>query len=205
MLNVAKEIDMKRFYLLLFASFIAVTSFAQQRAMTTDDGLDMINLSSAYLSPDGNFAIYGKSELDWKDNKRKTTYHYVNSQGNLTYQYIGKAGASDMKFSANGEFLSFKRSVDKKQQIFYMHTAGGEAIKLTDHKSSVGAYQWSADGNRIFFIASTPRSKDDEKEHKKGTDHVIIDEGPNGQREGKWNNLFVFDITSKKITKLTKD
>jgi dipeptidyl aminopeptidase/acylaminoacyl peptidase len=33
---------------------------------------------------------------------------------------------------------------------------------------------------------------------------VFIDEGPNGQREGKWNNLFVFDIASKKITKLTK-
>jgi len=180
-------------------------SYGQKQAMTTDDGLDMINLSGAYMSPDGNFAIYGKSELDWKENKRKSTYHYVNYQGNLTYQYIGKEGASDIKFSPSGEFLSFKRTVDKKQQIFYMRTAGGEAIKLTDHKTSVAAYQWSPDGSSIFFIASTPLSKEDEKEHKKGNDHVIIDEGPNGQREGKWNNLFVFDITSKKSTQLTKE
>jgi dipeptidyl aminopeptidase/acylaminoacyl peptidase len=195
---------MRRSMLLLFATFISIIAIAQNRAMTTDDGLDMINLSSAYMSPDGNFAIYGKSELDWKENKRKTTYHYINYQGNLTYQYIGKEGASDIKFSPKGEFLSFKRTVDKKQQIFYMRTAGGEAIKLTDHKSSIGGYQWSPDGSRIFFISSTPLSKEDEKEHKKGTDHVIIDEGPNGQNEGKWNNLFVFDIEAKNITRLTK-
>ena len=195
---------MKRFTLLLFAAFLSITSFAQKRAMTTDDGLDMINLSGSYISPDGSFAIYGKSELSWSDNKRKTTYHYVNNQGNSSYQYIGEAGASDIKFSPDGEFLSFKRSVDKNQQIFLMHTAGGEAIKLTDHKSSVGAYQWTADGSGIFYIASTPRSKEDEKEHKKGNDHIIIDEGPNGQRGGQWNNLFVFDIKSKKSTKLTK-
>lgn len=196
---------MKRFTLLLFATFLSIVSFGQKRAMTTDDGLDVVSLSGAYLSPTGSFTIYGKSELNWQDNKRKTSYHYVNSQGNSTYQYIGEAGASDIKFSPNGEFLSFKRSVDKKQQLFYMHTAGGEAIKLTNHKSSVGAYQWSADGSRIFFVSSTPLSKEDEKEHKKGADHVIIDEGPNGQRDGKWNNLFVFDIESKKITRLTKE
>jgi len=172
--------------------------------MTTDDGLDMTNLSRAYLSPEGDFIIYGKSELNWKDNKRKTTYHYVNSQGNSTYQYIGKAGASDIKFSPNGEFLSFKRSVDKKQQIFYMHTSGGEATKLTDHKTSVGSYQWSADGTKIFFVASEYRDKNEEKEYKKGNDHIIIDEGPNGQREGKWNYLFVYELESKKITQLTK-
>ncbi len=192
--------------ILLLSSLLLISSlsFAQKRAMTTDDGLNMINLSGAYLSPDGDFAIYGKSTLNWDKNKRETTYHYVSADGGDSFQYIGKAGASSIQFSPDGKHLSFKRAVDKKQQIFTMRTAGGEAVQLTKHKNSIGAYKWSADSKRIFFVASTPRSKEEEKEYKAGYDHVFIDEGPNGQREGKWNNIFVYDLEDEKITKLTK-
>lgn len=195
---------MKKLLSLLIVSALVFSVQAQKRAMTTDDALDLVGLSGSFLAPDGSFAIYGKSELNWDDNKRKTTYHYVNSSGEDTYQYIGKAGASSIQFSPDGKYLSFKRTVDKKQQIFYMPTTGGEATQLTKHKESVGSYQWSADGSRIYFLASTPRSKEEEKEYKKGNDHVFIDEGPNGQTAGKWNNLFVFELESKKITKITR-
>ena len=195
---------MKNFLVFLLI-LMPLWAISQKRSMTTDDGLDMINLSGSYISPDGQIILYGKSKLDWDKNKRKTTYHYVSQDGKETYQYIGEDGASDIKFSPDGKYVSFKRSIEKKSQLFLMRTAGGEAVQLTKHKSSVGAYKWSRDSKRIIFVSTTPRSKDDEKEYKNGLDHIYIDEGPNGQQEGKWENFYVFDIDEKKSTKVTKD
>src|SRR5210317_553095 len=110
---------MKKLSLILLLTVLAYTIQAQKRALTTDDALDMVGLSGAYLSPDASFVLYGKSVLDWDENKRKTTYHFVSPNGERTYQYIGKAGASAIQFSPDGKYLSFKRSVEKKQQVFY--------------------------------------------------------------------------------------
>ena len=189
------------FLLIIFPSIVA---FSQPRPMTTDDGLDMVGLSGSYLSPDGSFVLYGKSELNWKKNKRETTYHFVDNQGINTYQYIGKAGASSIQFSNDGKYVSFKRAVEKKQQLFIMRTAGGEAIQLSEEKTSIGSYMWSKDNSKIFFISSNERTKEEQQKYKDGFDHIVIDEGPNGQQEGKWNSLYVLDVESKKSTKLTK-
>lgn len=185
---------------------ITGTVLAQERrAMTTDDGLEMVSVGNALMSPDGQRVLYSRSELNWDDNKRETTYHMIPAGGGESFQFIGKAGGSGFQFSPNGEYLSFRRAVDEVQQIFVMRTNGGEAVQLTKHKTSVGTYQWSEDSGRIFFVADEPRSEEDEKEHKKGNDAIFVDEGPNGQRESQWNNLWVFDIEDKKESQITKE
>lgn len=177
----------------------------ERRAMTTDDGLEMVNVGNALMSPDGQWVLYSRSELNWEDNKRETTYHMIPAGGGESFQFIGKAGGSGFQFSPDGEYLSFRRAVDEVQQIFVMRTNGGEAVQLTKHKTSVGTYQWSEDSDRIFFVADEPRSEEDEKEHKKGNDAIFVDEGPNGQRESQWNNLWVFDIEDEKESQLTRE
>ena len=173
--------------------------------MTTDDGLEMVRVGNALMSPDGQWVLYSRSELNWDDNKRETTYHMIPARGGESFQFIGKAGGSGFQFSPDGEYLSFRRAVDEVQQIFVMRTNGGEAVQFTKHKTSVGTYQWSEDSGRIFFVADEPRSEEDEKEHKKGNDAIFVDEGPNGQRESQWNNLWVFDIEDKKESQITKE
>ncbi len=173
--------------------------------MTTDDGLNMVSVGDAILSPDGNWVFYSRSELNWKENKRESKYYMVSSDGGEPYQYIGEAGGSSFQFSPDGRYLSFTRPVDKKQQLFLMRTAGGEAIQLTEHESSVGSYKWSQDSRRIFFVASEPRSKEDEKKHEDGYDAVFVDEGPNGQQEGSWRNFWLLSIEDKEESRLTRE
>jgi len=190
----------------MLISLAAVPALAQERrAMTTDDGLEMVSVGNALMSPDGQWVLYSRSELNWDDNKRETTYHMIPAGGGESFQFIGKAGGSGFQFSPDGEYLSFRRAVDEVQQIFVMRTNGGEAVQLTKHKTSVGTYQWSEDSDRIFFVADEPRSEEDEKEHKKGNDAIFVDEGPNGQRESQWNNLWVFVIEDEKESQITKE
>ncbi|MEJ2237812.1 MAG: S9 family peptidase [Gemmatimonadales bacterium] len=178
---------------------------AGPRPMTTDDGLNMVGVSDAIMSPDGNWVFYSKSELNWKDNKREDTYYMVPADGGESFQYIGEAGGSSFQFSPDGKYLSFKRSVDDKQQIFLMRTTGGEAIQLTEHESSVGSYKWSQDSRKVFFVASEARNKEDEKKHKDGYDEIFVDEGPNGQREGNWSNLWQFSVDDKEEARITDE
>ena len=193
---------------LLFASLVlALPAAAQEtppRAMTTDDGLDMVNVGGAVISPDGDWVLYSKSELDWKANKRKTTWWRVSSQGGDPYQYIGEDGGSGFTFSPDGSKIAFTRTVDEKAQLFLLRTAGGEAVKLTDHKSSVGSFEWLEDGSALVFVADEPRTEEEEKARKDGDDAIVVDEGPNGVTADEWSNLWRVDVATGEEKRLTE-
>ncbi len=196
---------MKKTATLLIISFLLISqAFSQKRNLTTDDGLQLVGLSSPMISPNGQSIIYGKSTLNWEKNKRETKYHYLSADGETEYQYIGEDGASSLEYSPKGTYISLKRAVDKKQQVFLMRTSGGEAVQLTKHKSSVGSYAWTEDESAIFFIANRPPSKEEEKAKKDGYDSYFVDEGPNGQTESSWNNIWMIDLKTKKEKQLTK-
>ena len=192
-------------FFLLAANLFIMAQENDLRPMTIDDVLNMTRVSDAMMTPDGQWVFFSKSELDWKNNKRKAKYYIISSTGGEAFQYIGEAGGNSFQFSPDGKHLSFKRKVEKNDQIFIMPTTGGEAIQLTKHKNSIGSYKWAPNANKIFFIATEPRSKEEEKKYKAGYDIIFVDEGPNGQREGNWSNLWMFDVKSKEETKITDD
>ncbi|MCC9137128.1 prolyl oligopeptidase family serine peptidase [Pontibacter silvestris] len=194
----------KRLIFLLSAALTCGTATAQKQPMTTDDGLNMVSLGNAIISPDGKTVIYGKSDLNWSKNKRETTYHHVSASGGEAYQYLGDDGGSALSYSPDGKYIALKRKADDHQQLFLMPTAGGEAVQLTKHDNSIEKYIWSKDSQKLYFISSVPRTKEEQKLYKDGNDAVFIDEGPNGQQEDSWNNIWVFDINTKKAKKLTK-
>lgn len=174
--------------------------------MTTDDALDMVRVGGALISPDGSWVLFSKSDLDWDENERNTTWWRVPSDGSEEpWRFIGEEGGSSFQFSPDGRWLSFTRSVDDKSQLFLMRTDGGEAQQLTEHETAVGSYSWSPDGSTIVFVAVDPRTDEEEQERKDGYDAIFVDEGPNGQTAGQWNDLWAIDVASKEETRLTED
>lgn len=194
---------MTKNYLLACLPFVFMSSlFAQP--LTTDDGLNLTGLGSAILSPDGSYALYQQSSLDWAKNKRKSTWTYVNTADtSQRYAFLGESGGSGLAFSPDGKYLAFRRKGKEFQQIFLMHRSGGEAIQASKHKTNVGSFQWTKDSKSIIFSSGAIKSKEAKKEKKDGYDHVIIDEGPNGQRESSWSYLWKMDVDTKKLTQLT--
>ncbi len=174
--------------------------------MTTDDVLNMVGLGGALMSPDGSWVLFSKSELDWDENKRTTTWWKAPADGSSEpFRFIGEAGGSNFSFSPDGEWLSFTRTVDEKSQLFLMRTSGGEAVQLSEHATSVGNYQWTDDARHIVFVAVDERPEDEEKARKDGDDAIFVDEGPNGQTAGQWNDLWSIDVESKAETRLTEE
>ena len=196
---------MKRLLICLLSLGMVVGAWAEKRPMTTDDALNMVSVGNALISPDGNWVFFSKSELNWEKNKRDSKYYMIPAAGGEAFQYISEAGGSAFAFSPDGKYLSLKRTVDKKSQIFLMHTSGGEAVQLTKHKESVGSYVWSQDSTRIFFTANKARTKEEEKKITDGEDVIFVDEGPNGQNAGRWRHLFVCDIKTAEISALLEE
>ncbi len=193
---------MHKLLLILLALAVPVSG-QERRAMTTDDGLDMVRAGDAIISPDGSWVLFSRSELDWEENERETTWWRVSAEGGEPYRYIGEDGGSDFQFSPDGSTLAFKRSVDDKAQLFLLPTTGGEATQLSEHETSISSYVWSEDGSRIFFVASEPRTDEEEKAREDGYDAIFVDEGPNGQQTGSWNNLWFIKVESSEEQRLT--
>ena len=195
---------MKNYLVVVLISLCVLSLQAQQPAMPTDDGMDMTSLGGAILSPDGKSILYSTSKQVWKTNKRKTTWQYISPDSSLTYPFLGETATSSIQYSPDGKYLAMKRKGKEHQQLFLMHTQGGEPVKLSSHKTSVGSYKWAPDSKGIFFVSNKVQEAKEKKKTKDGYDHLIIDEGPNGQRKGSWRYIWYLDLESKKAKKLTK-
>ena len=191
--------------LTLLITFVLAVPVAgqEQRAMTTDDGLDMVRVGDAMISPDGSWVLFSKSELNWEENERETTWWRVSAEGGEPYRYIGDDGGGNFQFSPDGSRLAFIRSVDDESQLFLLPTTGGEAVQLTEHETSISSYAWSEDGSKIIFVAPEPRADEEEKAREAGYDAIFVDEGPNGQQSGNWNNLWLIEVESGVERRLT--
>ena len=175
------------------------------RPMTVDDSLDMDSVGGALMSPGGEWVMFSKNQLDWDENERNTKWYMIPSSGGEAFEYIGDEGGGSFQFSPDGKYLTLSRSVDGDRQIYWMRTAGGEAVQLTKHETSIGSYQWSDDSKRIFFVATDKRPDDKSTIVNEDDDVVFVDEGPNGQNRSYWSNLWVFDVENHEITQITDE
>ncbi len=180
--------------------------------MTVDDAIDAISLGTALISPDGRHALFARTKPDWDENKRETEIHMVPTDGGEAWRYLGDDGGSAFAFSPDGRYLAFLRTAKKKEggsskskagnndsmQLWWMRVAGGEAVQLTEHKTSVQSFKWAADSQTIFFKALDERPKDEDKDLKAGADAVFVNEGPNGQQLSYWSNLWSLDTSQEK-------
>jgi dipeptidyl aminopeptidase/acylaminoacyl peptidase len=130
-----EEVSMKKIIMSLMLYFFCISILYSQdanlRPMTVDDALNMASLRNVRMSPDGKWVFFSKSELDWEKNKRKTKHFMIPARGGEAIQFISDAGGSSFQFSPDGKYLSFKRTVDKKSQIF--SCASKEAKVFSSH------------------------------------------------------------------------
>jgi dipeptidyl aminopeptidase/acylaminoacyl peptidase len=193
-----------------------------KRAMAVDDVLDLVGASDPEISPDGKWVVFGKSELDWKKNRRQAHIWIASTEGGRPFQFTSADGDSAPRWAPDSKTLAFLRGRRESQggqpvqpdqdskepegrQIWLISTSGGEAVKLSSHKGAIQSFRWSADGQRIFFISKEPRSDRETTKIKDGDDAIYVDEGANGQWRDQWSELWVLDVASHKERKITRD
>jgi dipeptidyl aminopeptidase/acylaminoacyl peptidase len=183
--------------------------------MVIDDLAKLISVGGPQMSPDGKWIAYTTSRVDVDEDKSDSQLWMVSWDGSQDVQLTyGSEGAESPRWSPDGRWLAFMSSRPGKakgDQVWLLDRRGGEARQLTEVKEELEDYRWSPDSRQLLL---TLRAKD-EPEPEKGAkpvppkpimvDRYHFKEDIQGYLTDKREHLFLFEISTSKLVRLTKD
>ena len=104
------------------------------------------------LSPDGNTAIYAKSDYSIKQNKSTRAFFLINLKTNTIYPFSDKPikGYSP-QWRPDGKKIAFLSPVDGKMQIFEATFGSKEIKQISDEETGISTFGYAPDMKHIFF------------------------------------------------------
>lgn len=135
---------------------------------TIDQSLEMYNVGSPKISPDGTRVIYEQTRTNWDANAFETDL-WIADVGKRERHLLTATGHScnSAEWSPDGKWIAFAsdrpgelpKSPEGKRQLWIMPADGGEAQQLTKMEKGIGGFEWAPDSQRIAFSAEAPEPK----------------------------------------------
>jgi dipeptidyl aminopeptidase/acylaminoacyl peptidase len=189
----SKELKMKSWLSVCFL-LAANLAFAQ---LTPEQALQVRQIGDLRMSPDGRFVAFTVTE-PVKGTDRDSNLYLLNVETRQIRQLtFSPKNESSPRWKPDGRALAFLSDREGPSQVYLLPMDGGEGIRLTEGKHSIQSFEWSPDGRRISFLAAEPRSDAEDKKLNEKDDARVVD------KDNRLARLWVFDIESKKVTKLT--
>ncbi len=168
------------------------------------------------MAPGGDWMAYTVRHTDVEADKSVSQLWMVNWDGSADVQLTyDTEGAGSPRWSPDGHFLAFISSRPGKAkgaQVWLLDRRGGEARQLTDVKQDLGDYRWSPDSRQLLLTLREKDEPDNEKKDGKPVppkpivlDRYHFKQDVEGYLTDKRDHLFLFDIATSKLTKLTSD
>ena len=184
--------------------------------ITPDDLVKMVRVGAPVVSPDGAWVAYTVGRVDAKEDKNSSQLWMVSWDGTQDVRLtFGKDGVGEPQWSPDGKWLAFTtgREADgpnaaKGEQVWVLDRRGGEAQQLTNVKQELNGYKWSPD-SKTLLLTLQERDEPLEDKGKPATPKpIVIDryhykEDRVGFLSEKQPHLYLFDIATKKLSKLT--
>ncbi|WP_433974867.1 S9 family peptidase [Tunturiibacter lichenicola] len=194
---------------------LTVAGFGQKRAMVIDDLAKLVNVGGPQVSPDGGWIAYTTSTVDVGEDKSVSDLWMVSWDGKQDVQLTyGTEGASSPRWSPDGKWLAFTSSRPGKakgSQVWLLDRRGGEANQLTEVKEDIEDYRWSPDSKQMLLTLRAKEEPEPEKGAKPTPPKpIVIDryhfkQDIQGYLSDKREHLFLFEIATKKLTRVIGD
>jgi dipeptidyl aminopeptidase/acylaminoacyl peptidase len=196
---------------------LAAQTVPAKHGITPDDLVKMARVGAPVVSPDGAWVAYTVSKVDARDDKNLTQLWMVSWDGKQDVQLtFSKDGAGEPQWSPDGKWLAFTTGREaegpnaaKGSQVWVMDRRGGEAQQLTNVKQELEGYRWSPDSKTLLLTLQ----ERDEPIQAPGAKPappkpIVIDryhykEDRVGFLTEKEPHLYLFDVETKKLSKLT--
>jgi dipeptidyl aminopeptidase/acylaminoacyl peptidase len=178
---------------LLFVLYPAVAT----QPYTVEDLLNTKRVSSAKISPDGNWIAYTVESQRPANDEAGTAYVelYLVSTASREVRPLltGKERVSAVAWRPDGSAVSFlaKREKQKETQVWMISLRRNDTVQVTDAPTSIITYRWSPDGKRIGYIAQSPPSEKEKRLKAAGYEFVYFEENL------KHRNIYILDVDEK--------
>ena len=206
--------------LFVLACACALVAQTARHPMRLDDLTRFRNVNDPQISPDGKFVAYVVGTVDAKEDKSNSHIWMVGIDGSNDRQItFSSESENSPRWSPDGKYLSFASSRPGKargNQVWLLDRAGGEAFQLTELKGRLQGYEWSPDAKRLALVVGDP---DPEAEAGPSPQPgatprvpkpIVIDryhykqDGAGYLLSGRHSYIYLFDIATKKLERLTK-
>ena len=146
----------------LLVALLAPAAFAQSDVLTPYDIARIETVGSVAVAPDGERVAYTVSVPRDPFETNATPYSelYVYDVDDDTHHGLrgGAVTHSRVAWTPEGRlsFLTRAADGDARPALYVMDPATSEMERALSFATSIGAYAWSPDGNRVAFIAEAP-------------------------------------------------
>jgi dipeptidyl aminopeptidase/acylaminoacyl peptidase len=188
-----------------------------KRPITAEDLYNFKFVGDPQVAPTKDKAAYVLTQVDKEKDGYSSSIYVTNFKdaGRKFTSYFSKdliVKDTFPKWSPDGNRLAFLSNRSGKNQIWLLHTNGGEAVQLTDVRQGVGEFDWSPDGKQLTLTINGElkliADKDEDQHVEKSDVKVISRLRYKGDGVGIYNedrkHIYLFDVETRSYTKITE-
>ncbi len=197
----------------LFIAILAICSFSfAQNKLSPELLWKLGRVSEAVLSPDGNTVVYCVRTFNLEQNKGNIDIYSISTEGGTAKKLTSFAGnENNPKWKPDGKKIGFIAIEGGSSQFWEMNPDGSEQVKISNEKDGLSNFNYSPNGNRIYFTKDIQIAKttldlypDLPKASGKLIDGLMFRHW-NEWEDGAFSHVFYADYADGKLTSVPKD